>query len=49
MARHKNHQKALSKDIPFWESGVNPITMKREESYAVVKRDNDDATSETGV
>ena len=49
MARHKNHEKALSDDIPFWESGVNPITMKREESYAVVKKEDYDVTSKTGI
>jgi hypothetical protein len=49
MARNKNHRKQSSKDVPFWESGVNPITMKKEESYAVVKIENYDVTSKTRV
>ena len=37
MALSKHHRGTIDFRKPFWETGVNPITMRREESYAVVK------------
>lgn len=45
----RNNKKRLNKGLPFWETGVNPITMRREESYAVVKIQDYDLTSKTRV
>jgi hypothetical protein len=49
MARNVNNRKRNNKNLPFWETGRNPITMKKEESYAVVKEKNYDNTSKTRV
>jgi len=35
MALNKQHRLPTDYRKPFWEIGVNPITMKREESYAI--------------
>lgn len=49
MARNGNHKKRLNQGLPFWETGVNPITMRREESYAVAEIEKNDTTTKTRV
>lgn len=38
MANYRSFKK-LSSDAPFWEKGLNPITMRREESYSAVEEE----------